>query len=448
MSGHLRGIAMCQLLFATGMLAGSISYTAIPVGSLGGPETFGTAINASGRVVGWSDLSGSTTNSIYHAFLYSGGTLTDLGTLAGRVGFSQAYGINNSGQITGWTDVVNGENAFLYSGGVMTDLGNLGPSYRPQSFGHAINASGEITGVAETGPRTSVAFLYTDGRMTALPFGGNGTAINTSGQVVGVYGPSRGPYPDYGSFLYSNGTVTDLGRFGNNASGQANAINDSGQIAATIFVNPLVGYKGIVYSDGVVTNLWTGVANDINNKGQVVGSNGPGFARGQALLYSGGTAYDLNNLVAAGLPPGVSLSDATAINDNGWIVAEGSDSQTYLLTPVPEPASRAVIILALGLLALGSRMYSFGPSSRFLKNVGNVDGNVDGGSFLPRGDIPDRRLLPRSGFLQDFCNQLRKACTGSVRIARQAGNKQANNEAMVITASADPNVKGSRGLTL
>jgi hypothetical protein len=45
-------------------------------------------------------------------------------------------------------------------------------------------------------------------------------------------------------------------------------------------------------------------------------------------------------------------------------------------------------------------------------------------------------------------NQSRNARTGSVRVARQAGKKHAANEAIIITTNADPNVSGSRGLTL
>jgi probable HAF family extracellular repeat protein len=51
-----------------------------------------------------------------HAFLYSDGKMTDLGTLGGKE--SVAFGINDAGQIVGWADNANGyAHAFLYSFG-------------------------------------------------------------------------------------------------------------------------------------------------------------------------------------------------------------------------------------------------------------------------------------------------------------------------------------------
>ena len=56
----------------------------------------GFAINSTGQIVGESNLGDSSET---HAFLYSAGTLLDLGTLGGSS--SSAIGINDAGQIVG-----------------------------------------------------------------------------------------------------------------------------------------------------------------------------------------------------------------------------------------------------------------------------------------------------------------------------------------------------------
>lgn len=75
---------------------------------------YATALNESGQVVGSSDG---------HAFLYSGGAISDLGTLGGNN--SIAYAISDNGQIVGLSDTSNGTTrAFIYSEGIVRDLGS------------------------------------------------------------------------------------------------------------------------------------------------------------------------------------------------------------------------------------------------------------------------------------------------------------------------------------
>jgi len=90
-----------------------------------GLMSWANGINGSGQVVGWSELN---TGGYTHAFLYGvfspGGQpqMVDLGTLPGGT-TSQASGINNSGQVVGFSNITSGAyHAFLYSGGTMIDL--------------------------------------------------------------------------------------------------------------------------------------------------------------------------------------------------------------------------------------------------------------------------------------------------------------------------------------
>jgi probable HAF family extracellular repeat protein len=134
--------------------------------------------------------------------------MTDLGTLPGAIR-SSATAINNAGQIVGsaWS-VAGPGHAFHYSGGKMTDLGTFGGSF---SSALAINASGQVVGMAATKDESPHAFLYSGGKMIDLgPPGSSSSAangINNAGQVVGDY------YTKSGSpraFLYSGGKLVDL----------------------------------------------------------------------------------------------------------------------------------------------------------------------------------------------------------------------------------------------
>src|SRR4051794_8835410 len=98
---------------------------------------------------------------LFGEVLYS---VTDLGTLAGGSGSSEAAGINNIGQVAGQSN----DRAFLYSGGQILDLGTLGGS---RSRGQAVNDRGQVTGWAATTSGTNPqihAFLYSNGLMMDL----------------------------------------------------------------------------------------------------------------------------------------------------------------------------------------------------------------------------------------------------------------------------------------
>jgi len=115
------------------------------------------AMNNKGEVVGWSFLSDYT----FHGFLYTHGSMLDLGTLGGQ--FSVAVGVNANSQVTGYASLLGDAevHGFLYSRGVMSDLGTLGGS---TVFPSAMNDDGEVTGNATTaGDIETHAFLYRRG---------------------------------------------------------------------------------------------------------------------------------------------------------------------------------------------------------------------------------------------------------------------------------------------
>ena len=126
------------------------------LGTLGGANSYATAVNNAGEVIGHA----GTSSGYEHAFLDSGGVMQDLGTLDG--GCSYAYGINSSGAIVGysWSETANNPDAFVYSGGAMQDLNALIPGGSGwqllQAYG--INAAGEITGIGLLNGQAS-AFL-------------------------------------------------------------------------------------------------------------------------------------------------------------------------------------------------------------------------------------------------------------------------------------------------
>jgi uncharacterized repeat protein (TIGR01451 family) len=95
------------------------------------------------------------------AYLFSNGTLTDLGTLDGD--HSYPYGVNNAGQVVG----ESGGHAFLYSNGMLQDLNSLIPadSGWVLNTASAINDKGQIVGTGTFNGQQTHGFLLTGGLM-------------------------------------------------------------------------------------------------------------------------------------------------------------------------------------------------------------------------------------------------------------------------------------------
>jgi probable HAF family extracellular repeat protein len=193
------------------------------------------AVNNAGQIVG----AGYNAAGEYRAYLYSNGVATDLGALgSGDRRFSEAFAINELGQVVGTSTIspTGGVHGFLYSGGTMTDIGALVPGGNCYPTG--INDLGQIAGYS-TSTQKFHAFLYANGMMTDLGTLKKGRpsfarALNAKGQVVGnaiVLGNGT-----YHGWIYTDGKMTDLNRLVPKGSPweitSAVDINNAGVIAA------------------------------------------------------------------------------------------------------------------------------------------------------------------------------------------------------------------------
>jgi probable HAF family extracellular repeat protein len=129
----------------------------ILLGTFGGASSQATGVNNSGEVVGFASLA----NGYQNAFSMTDAMMIDLGTLGGS---SYAYGVNNSGEVVGYSYLANGDqHAFLYDDSTMFDLNSLLPSNSGWDLmaAYGINDSGQITGVGLYDGQLT-AFLLTD----------------------------------------------------------------------------------------------------------------------------------------------------------------------------------------------------------------------------------------------------------------------------------------------
>jgi probable HAF family extracellular repeat protein len=291
------------------------------IGSLGGAYSQAGGINNSGQVVGFSWLASG--GGIFHAFRTGANApinpaTDDLGTLGGQ--HSLGYGINDRGQVVGGDD---GGHAFRTAPNASVnpatdDLGTLGGSF---SRGLAINARGHVVG-----------FSYTAGDAAVHAF------RTKRNQPI-------------------NPSTDDLGTLGGTYS-QALAINEIGQV---------IGYSYL--ADGITAHAFRtepkhtinpatddlgtlggsySYASGIDDYGQVVGfASMSGDLTAVAFLYSGGAMHNLNDLIGGGTNCGV--AEADGINDAGQIVVrgqycnDGQEPHLYRLDPIFKASVRPPI---------------------------------------------------------------------------------------------------------
>lgn len=304
----------------------------------GGLNSRGFGISSTNFVVGDAFFETMGPMRASHAALFKGGIPINLGVLKGQM-YSRANGINAVGQAVGFSGPTRDSNdsrAFMWtSQSGMIDIGTLGGAY---AQANAINDGGFITGASQIqgwGPMvTTHAFLYQPLSRSTSPsnrlmrdlgvLGGlssYGMAINSYNHVAG-YSTIKTNDERVHAFLHDGKSMIDLGSLGGDGNrwgsdvSVALGVNNFDQVVGYTYL-PVLAEMPIQQ----VAFLWRRTA---NGGGQMINLN--------TLLYGEGKNY--------------LVFSATAINDNGQIVATAYDMRdgsvrAVLLTPeaqYPPPA--------------------------------------------------------------------------------------------------------------
>ena len=360
-------ISIAAALNFTSSAQAALQYKIYDIGTLGGTSSYGWGINNAGTVVGEGSVTGDLSINVLK---YSGATLSspgssqNVGSFGGGV-FTEGFSINNSGQVVGayYDPTFTIQRAFINTGGSFLDIGTLGGDY---TSANSINDNGQVVGTGYLASGNHHAFLYSGGNMTDLgTLGGtqsNGASINLAGTVSGTSTIANGSSR---AFIYTtSGGMVALGTLGGSDSTGA-GINDLGQV--TGFSSTGAGSShAFIYSGGPLQDLGTlggnsSYASGINNFGMVVG-NSDTLSGARAFVYDSGIMYDLNNLAMNLGGSGFNyLDNAIAVNDSGWVTGYGTtvggETHAFLavVVPVPEPATGMIGLLCIGAASLVRR---------------------------------------------------------------------------------------------
>jgi probable HAF family extracellular repeat protein len=308
-----------------------------------GANSVALGINNHGEVVGYSFL-----GEDYQAFLYSYAdrSLTDVGSFGGKI--NAACAINDAGQVTGYSQDSSGNlEAFVFSRNQpIASLGTSENAAMSEAFG--INNTGAVVGDIQSGTQNHRPALFSNGSVQALGIGGSNQpdaletayAINDGGQIVGRH--SAGPNA-FHAFAFLNGNTTDFSTLGG-ANGEALAINKQGLVVGDS--NTAGGpAHGFVFDHSQLKDLGTlpgyetaSYARGINGSGDIVGESDSADQK-RAFLATKGQLVELDklaeNLSEAGFN---SLDVAYGINEKGWIVGYGTttDNLSAAFIAVPE----------------------------------------------------------------------------------------------------------------
>jgi probable HAF family extracellular repeat protein len=301
------------------------------LGTLGGPSATAVDVNNFGQVTGSSTLNAEP---VSHAYRWSAATgMVDLSKPGS--GNSRASAINNKGQVVGQSA---GHGFFWSPQTGMLDIGTVSSDPRAGSSADVINDAGMVAGSELDSPFNEIVIRWTRAGgihgIGTLPSDFTfATDINAAGHIVGESPFTPGGLPHAFLWTQRNGLL-DLGTGSNNSS-IALAVNDHDVVVGETqerFVNAGNGFiwtraSGLVELKSQSPDVGS-VALDVNNRDQVVGD----IDNHAFVLSRAEGIVDLNTRLR-GAPAGLNLLAATAISDNGSILARAN---TGLVLLVPQ----------------------------------------------------------------------------------------------------------------
>lgn len=284
----------------------------VVIPSLGGTCNVPSDINDQGVVVGAACLE----SGVRHAYRWTeAGGLVDLHTEGLSGDHSQAQRINASGQIAGEVSVGSNRRVFLWSNGSLVDLGPV-LSNTIDAQVHALHDNGTITGYYYDGtvanafvwsPGSGFRDLNPPGAVSSV-----GRDVNAAGSVVGTFHDSN---LRKHAFVFRNGTFWDVtpDAAGCVVESEGLEIDDTGRVAGSYRTSCEPTPTVFTWLDGSI-ELLTG-ANSLN---PVTGLSGRAMNEAGLLVGFGGPTPD--EAVAWSRRPGEAVTPlipAGAINEAG-----------------------------------------------------------------------------------------------------------------------------------
>jgi probable HAF family extracellular repeat protein len=273
-------------------------------------------LNSDGAAAGSAgEIHGTDTSA---AVWDKGGRPANIGRLPGG-DYSEAFGINDNGEVVGSSNVAGVLKPFRFSGTLVPlEL----PSGDDSGQANAINNTGAVAGWS-SGAGGQHAVLWSSSGAMALP-GKLGMALSVNAKNVAVGSSQDGGVER--AVVWTNGEALDLGTLVGDTESRAVGINDAGQVVG--YSRGAAGQHAFFFDSktmkdlGVLGGTNYSEASAINNQGAVVGTTDTNLGKRAFVWTADKGMVDLNTLVPSGQR--VVLTAALAINDRGQILAIGS----------------------------------------------------------------------------------------------------------------------------